>query len=135
MVHSIRAHPSPIRDGMIWTASGLLGRCFRCCAVWELQYARFTPTTCCPIPAVSPGASGARSPPCGRYVCLCPCVSRRKTDRWWTASVTTVDDDDSGRPRAGPRAAGHSRTNSYIYIKWMTLLWAFHALYDAFIKL
>lgn len=135
MVHSIRAHPSLIRDGMFRTASGLRRRGFRFCAVWELQCARFTPTTCCPIPAVSPGASGARSPPCGRYVCLSPCVSRGKTERWWTVRVTTVNDDGSGRPRAGPRAAGHSRTNSHIYIIFMTLTRAFRALYDAFLKL
>lgn len=119
----------------VMVCSGLLPDCGGAvsgCAVWELQCARFTPTTCYPIPAVSPGASGARSPPCGRYVCLFPCVSRGKTERRWTVSVTTVNDDGIGRPRAGPRAAGHSRTNSHFYIIFMTLT---RALYDAFIKL
>lgn len=62
-------------------------------AVRELQCARSTPTTCCPVPAVSHGASAARSAPCGRYcvcvtgVCAAECPEDRSPSAEWREAV------------------------------------------------
>lgn len=68
-----------------------------------------------------------------------PYVSRRMTE-WRLTERDDRYDDGSGRPRAGPRAAGHSRTNTpqknkHLHITLMTLTRALNALYGAFIKL